>query len=73
MKKLVCPVVLGCMLLVPAAPVLAQAETVTVGINLGHAQSDTVEHQTTLLNDLKAAGVHVSAPGLGPTTKESIW
>jgi hypothetical protein len=68
-KKLVCPVVLGCMLLMPLAPVLAQAETVTVGINLGHAQTDTIEQQTSLLHDLKAAGVHVIRAGIGPDDK----
>jgi len=51
-------VLLGCLLVMPFESALARTGDAIVGINLGHAQTDPVEQQTTLSNDLKAAGVH---------------
>src|SRR3984893_4056573 len=48
---------------------LAQSGEPIVGINLGHAQTDTIEQQTTLLNELKTAGVHVIRAAIGPDDK----
>jgi hypothetical protein len=70
MKKFVYPaVLLGCLLVIPFESALAQIDDAIVGINLGHAQTDTVEQQTTLLNELKTAGVHVIRAGIGPDDK----
>jgi len=48
---------------------VVQAREVIVGINLGHAPTDTAEQQTTLLNDLIADGVHVIRTGIGADAK----
>ena len=59
----------GCLLVMPFQFALAQAGDAIVGINLGHATTGTVEQQTILLNDLKAAGVHVIRAGIGADDK----
>jgi len=59
----------GCLLVTPFESAFAQTRDAMVGINLGHAQTDTVEHQTALLDDLKAAGVHVIRAGIGADDK----
>lgn len=70
MKKVLYLVVFfGCRLVMPFEFALAQTGDAMVGVNLGHAQTDTVEQQTTLLNDLKAAGVHVIRAGIGADDK----
>ena len=69
-RKLAYPIILlGCLLFMPAAPILAQTENTLVGINLGHAQTSSIEQQTALLNDLKAAGIHVIRTGIGADDK----
>jgi hypothetical protein len=80
MKKVLYLVVFfGCLLVMPLEFALAQTGDAMVGVNLGHAQTDTVEHQTSLLNNLKAGEVHVVRAGIGPDdkgvdlVKESIW
>jgi hypothetical protein len=73
MKKVLhLAVFFGCLLVMPFEFALAQTGDAMVGVNLGHAQTGTVEQQTALLNDLKAAGVHVIRAGSGPMIKESI-
>lgn len=62
-------VLLGCLLVAPFESAPAQTGDAIVGINLGHAQTDTVEQQTALLNNLKAAGVHVIRDGIGADGK----
>jgi hypothetical protein len=70
MKKVLYLVVFfGCLLVMALASALAQTSDAMVGINLGHAQTDTFEQQTALLNDLKAAGVLVIRAGIGPDDK----
>jgi hypothetical protein len=70
MKKIVYPfVLLGCLLVMPFESALTQSGDAIVGINLGHAQTSTIEQQATLLNDLKPAGVQVIRAGIGPDDK----
>lgn len=75
MKKSACPLVLlGCLLLMPLAPVLAQEESVTVGVNLVNAPYNlTIPEQEVLLSDLNRAGVHVIRGAIPPGDKGRSW
>jgi hypothetical protein len=62
--------VFGCMLLMPLAPVLAQADDVVVGVNLDNTPDQlTPPEQNVILDDMKAAGVRIIRAGIADNDK----
>ena len=62
--------VFGCMLLMPLAPVPAQADDVVVGVNLDNKPDQlTPQEQNVILDDMKAAGVRIIRAGIADNDK----